>query len=181
MKRTHMDNEFKQNEGESISKRTGSITGKMSGLNKRGLKFIHGSKKQQVLVIIGCCDDGIGEYLSDLVKEACKNKYDLKVSISYYSEEILEIADKEAIDIFILILNNLNCSNFPYEERIEKNLQLITQIKGKYNRPVIALFGYCNLSDVIRAMNTADLVFILPIVQEAFREAVEKYLEILPC
>jgi DNA-binding NarL/FixJ family response regulator len=176
-----MNAKSKLKKSELIPSQTDSLEGKKSGLNKRGLKLIHGSKKQQVRVIIGCCDDdGISEYLSDLVKEASKNKYDLKVFISFYSEEILELADREAIDIFILILNNIDCFDYPIRERMENSLELITQIKSTYERPVIALSGWTeDFTQIERVELIADFFFPLPFEPSDIMEAVEESFDML--
>ena len=175
-----MNAKSKLKESELIPSQTSSLTVKKSGLNKLGLKLIHGSKKQQVRVIIGCGDDGISEYLTDLVKEASKNKYDLKVFISFYSEEILELADSEAIDIFILIMNNIDCFDYPIRERMENSLELITQIKSTYERPVIALSGWTeDFSQIERVELIADFFFPLPFEPSDIVEAVEESFDML--
>ncbi len=176
-----MNAKSKLKKSELIPSQTDSLDGKKSGLNKRGLKLIHGSKKQQVKVIIGCSDeDGISEYLSDLANEASDNKYDLRFFISYYSDEILELADREAIDIFILILNNIDCFDYSIRERMENSLELITQIKSTYERPVIALSGWTeDFSQIERVEMIADFFFPLPFEPQDFVEALEESFEML--
>ena len=175
-----MNAKSKLKKSELIPSQTGSLAVKKSGLNKRGLKIIHGSKKQQVRVIIGCGDDGISEYLADLVKEASNNKYDLKFFTSFYSEEILELADREAIDIFILVMNNIDCYDYPIRERMENSLELIAQIKSTFEKPVIALSAWTeDFSQIERVELIADFFFPLPFEPSDIMEAVEESFDML--
>ena len=131
-----MSDEPKPNKGELIPSTNRNLTRKKSGLAKRGLELIHELKKQQVRVLIGNFDDVLNDVFSEVIKQVTKDKYDLKLWSSFYGEEILELADKESVDIFILILNNII-----YQERFEHVLQLITQIKMTSGKPMIALSG----------------------------------------
>ena len=177
-----MSNESKHNKGEFIPPINRSLARKRSDLVKRGLKLIQEQKKQ-VRVQIG---DGIEpmfiDIFSDVIKEVIKDKYDLKLGSSSYGEEIMELAENDAIDIFILIMNNIRFSDVnSVGDRLVNSLQLITQIKTTYGRPVIALSGLSeNSSLVARAKLAADFYFQLPVKVDAFTEAFEKCLEMLP-
>ncbi len=181
-----MNDKSKSNKGELIPSIDCSLAEKKSGLVKRGLELIHELKKQQVQVVIGNGDDLINDLITEIIKKVIKNKYDLKVFIFSYGEEILEIADKESVDIFIFIMNNLfhrrGCNIF--EDRFENSLQLITQIKTTYRRPVIALLsrtmclGYP--SYVTEVKIAADFFFQMPFKCDPFREAIEKCFDRLP-
>lgn len=174
-----MSDEPKPNKSELIPSINRSLARKKSGLVKRGLELIYELQNQQVRVLIGNFDDAINDLFSELIKEVIKNKYDLKVVLSFYGEEILELADKESVDIFILIISNIRFRPFyPPQERMEKSLQLINQIKRTYGRPVIVLSGLGeNYSSLIaRAKIAADFFFPLPCAPVAFMEAIEKCL-----
>lgn len=177
-----MSNEPKPNKGELIPSRTSSLVRKKSGLIKRGLELIYELKNQQVRVLIGNFDDAMNDIFSELIKGVIKNKYDLKVLLSFYGEEILELADNESVDIFILIMNNIRFRPvYTVQERMENSLQLITQIKTTYGKPVIVLSGWTKDSSLIaRAKLAADFFFPLPFELDAFREAIEKCFDMLP-
>ncbi len=139
-------------------------------------------KKRQLEVVIGHCEDGIDESISVCVKKVIKNKYDLKVRSFSYGEELLEQAENGVVDIFILILNNIRFRRFhPPQERVQNSVQLITQIKTIYRGPVIALTG---LRDPTLAMRSklagSDFFLPIPFEQDAFMEAIEKCLDMLP-
>jgi len=175
-----MSDEAKPNKGELIPSINRNLTRKKSGLAKRGLELIHELKKQQVRVLIGNFDDVLNDVFSEIIKKVIKDKYDLKLWSSFYGEEILKLADKESVDIFILTLNNIRFRPV-YQERFEHVLQLITQIKMTYGRPMIALSGLKEDSFLIaRAKLVADFYLQLPVKLDVFREAFENCLEMLP-
>jgi len=178
-----MSEKPRSNKGEFIPSRNRSLAKKKSGLIKRGLELIHKLKKQQVRILIGNFDDPLTDLFHELIKEFIKNKYDLKVESSFYGEEILEFAENGTVDLFVLILNNIQFRTFyPPQERMEKSLQLIKQIKRIYGRPVIVLSGLeeNNSSLIARAKLDADFFFPLPFAPVAFMDAIEKCFDMLP-
>ena len=94
-----MSDEHKPNKGEFIPSINRSLARKNSGLVKRGLELVHELKKQQVRVLIGNFDGWLTDLVSKLIKKVIKDKYDLEVGSSVYGEELLELAEKEAVDI----------------------------------------------------------------------------------
>ena len=177
-----MSNEPKHDKGELIPSINRSLARKRSGLVKRGLELIQEQKKQQVRVQIG---GGIEtmfiDLFSEVIKEAIKDKYDLILGSSSYGEEILELAEKGTVDIFILIMNNIRFSSVDFVgDHLENSVQLITQFKTTYGRPVIAMSGYKEHPAVAKAKLAADFYFHLPFKMDAFIEAFEKCLEMLP-
>jgi len=121
--------------------------------------------------------DSISEVINEVIKEKCN----LKVLSSFYGEEILEIADKEYVDIFIIILNNIRFSEvFTIKERIENSVRLITKIKKKYSKPLIAISGWKEDPFLIeKVKTTADFFFTIPFELDAFMKAVEKCMEMI--
>ncbi|MBI4245048.1 MAG: hypothetical protein HY606_13235 [Planctomycetes bacterium] len=154
---------------------------KRSALAKRGLEFIDEVKKRQVEVLIGNDEPLLTDAFSEFIKKVIKDKYDLKVRSAFYGEDLLELAENSAVDIFILVLNNIMFRpDYPLQERLENSLQLITQIKTTYGRPVISLSGLIEDSSLIaRAKLSADFFFPLPFEPDAFMEAIEKCLDML--
>jgi hypothetical protein len=165
--RAHMSDEPKPNKGELIPSRNRSLARKKSGLVNRGLEPMSGL---------------LNDVLSELIKEVIKDKYHLKLGSSSYGEDLLELAENGAIDIFILIMNNIRFSSVDsVGDRLVNSLQLITQIKTTYGRPVIVSSGWEENSSLIaRAKLAADFYLQLPFKVDAFMEAFEKCLEMLP-
>ncbi len=129
-------------------------------------------------VLIGeCPSSGLTRYLTAITKEVIKDKYDLKVRSCFYGEEIIEHAWNSGVDIFILVLNNIRFRPvLPVHERLESSLKLISQIKTTYRKPVIALCP----KDYSIAVRIADFFFSMPFDRDAFMEAIEKCLDMLP-
>jgi len=152
-------------------------------LEKRGLELIDEVKKQNLEVLIGNHDVGITDIISQSIKSLVKDKYDLKVRSSWRIEEILELAENNTIDIFLLVLNNIRVfySN-PAEGRFDDSLELIVKIKTTWGSPVITFSG-SRLDDhsfVERVKQTADFFFPLPFKLDVFEEAFNKCLDMLP-
>lgn len=139
-------------------------------------------KKQQIKVLMSSGDDDLDGSVFEFLELTFKNKYDLKFIASDNGPKILELADKKSIDIFILVINNIHLWGLnTLEDRLENNLQLITQIKTKYGKPVIALLGWREDSSVIeRAKIFADFFFFIPFEFDLFKDAIEKCFEMLP-
>ena len=88
-------------------------------------------------------DDAINDVLSEWITLVVKDKYDLKIRSSFWNEEILELAENNTIDIFILILNNIRVFRSNYsKDFLDDSLELIAKIKTTYGSPVIALYGW---------------------------------------
>lgn len=79
-------------------------------LVKRGLELVQELKKRQLDVVIGD-HGGVGGAFSELfsayIQKVIENKYDLKVRSFFYGEELLEQVENGAVDILILIINNI--------------------------------------------------------------------------
>jgi hypothetical protein len=140
-------------------------------------------KKRQLEILIGNNDELLTELLSEWIIDIFKDNHDLRFRSASYGEDLLELSKSRAVDIFILILNNIMFRSplHPPQERLECALQLITQIKKTYGKPVIALSGWMKDSSfVARAKLSADFFFPLPVGKDDFGEAVKKCLTILP-
>ncbi len=176
-----MSDKHDPNKNELTLSRNRSLAIKRSALAKRGLEFIDEVKKRQVEVLIGNDEPLLTDAFSEFIKKVIKDKYDLKVRSAFYGEDLLELAENSAVDIFILVLNNIMFRpDYPLQERLENSLQLITQIKTTYGRPVISLSGLIEDSSLIaRAKLSADFFFPLPFEPDAFMEAIEKCLDML--
>ena len=81
------------------------------------------------------------------------------------------------------MLNNIRFFPvLPVQERLQNSLNLINQIKSKYEKPVIVLSGpledYSSL--LTKAKLAADFFFLLPFKLAAFLQAIEKCFAMLP-
>jgi hypothetical protein len=139
--------------------------------------------KRQIRVVIGNGEENINELISELIKDVINNKYGLTIKSVFYGEELMEIAENNDADIFIVIVNNIRFRPFyPPQERIEKSLHLITQIKKMLGKPVIALYPplikldtgvTIPLEEKVK-QTRADFYFPLPSNPDDFKMAFEK-------
>ena len=128
---------------------------------------------KKIYVVIGNGDDNINELISELINEVVKDKYDLTIKPVFYGEELMEIAENDDVDIFIVIVNNIRFRpSYPPQERTEKSLQLIAQIEKTYGKPVIALSPALLEANVKKT--GADFYFPLPFNFDDFKAAFEK-------
>ncbi len=136
-------------------------------------------QKKQVRVQIGNSDDPINDALSGWIKEAFESEYDLRFGSCFHGHELLELAEKGAVDVFILCMNNIAFSKFlPIEDRLENCLQLIIQIRATHGIPVIAMCGWEEDSTLIaQAKLAADCYLSTPCKTDALIEAFRKCLE----
>jgi DNA-binding NarL/FixJ family response regulator len=155
-------------------------------LVKRGLELVQELKKRHLEVVIGD-HGGVGgvfsELLSAYIQEVIENKYDLKVRTFFYGEELLEQVENGAVDILILMINNIRFRHDdPPRRRIQASLQLLAKIKTIYHVPVIALSGsiYPSLVRQGRLIAGSDFFFSVPFEADAFMEAIKKCLDMLP-
>ena len=152
------------------------------GLIKCSSELVHDSKKKQLQVLMGNIDDALNGSILDLIQLMIKNKYELNFFRSDYGPEIMDLAERELIDIFILVINNIQYQAFnEVEDRMESSLILINQIKTTYRKPVIALCGWKKNAFLIDwAKLSADFFFFMPFEIAVFKEAIEKCLDMLP-
>lgn len=139
-------------------------------------------KKQELRIQIGNCIDPINAVLIRLIQKTAKDDYSLKIHSSCQGEELIQLAEDGEIDIFILIINNIQ---FRHEDRIqdrlEKSVQLIARIKEISGKPLMALSGCENDPSLIsRAGLAADFYFPLPFEPAFFTEAFEKCIRMIP-
>ncbi len=98
-------------------------------------------KKRQIRVVIGNYVEHLNNLFSELIKEVIKDKYSLTIKSVFYGEELMKIAENAEADIFIVVVNNIRFRPFyPPQKRIEKSVQLITQIKRAFDKPMIVVF-----------------------------------------
>jgi hypothetical protein len=138
-------------------------------------------EKRQVKVLVGNFDDLMNDVFITIIKQVINDRYELKITIACFGDHLLEVPNKESIDLYILVMNNIYFSPHQLPESWEKSLQFITQIKTKYKRPVIALSSWLEDTALVeKTKEAADFFFSMPFKIDAFKEAVEKCLQRLP-
>ena len=128
----------KKGNGGSLNSRSGKS---QSSVQKRQkLRMIDGKGRQTVRVLIGdSCN--IGELVCKFITKAARDEYDLWSLKAGFSTEILKLAQRHRIDIFLLVLNNIRYPGSE-RERQEKALELINCLDRISQKPIIALYGW---------------------------------------
>ncbi len=88
-----------------------------------------------------------------------------------------DISKKIHFDLFVLVLNNIfvySLDNQSGENRIEKILDLMSEIKQLYDKPIIAMTGWPDDPEFesIAIEAGADHFFKLPFKNQQFQDAV---------
>ena len=111
------------------------------------------------------------------------HQYDLAITETPYAAKLLDLAQREAADLFVLLLNNMFYSDISHlmeKNRVECGLAVIAQLNQTYHKPVIAMTGWPPSEDTWTEDNTrqagASFLFFLPLEGEFFRNAVKQCL-----
>jgi hypothetical protein len=114
-------------------------------------------------------------------------KYDLSIAESCYIDTFLAQAESEAVDLFILLLNNMiHSPDFKFcgdknRNPVERQFDIITHLKHTYQKPVIAMTGWPLSADSWNEENTkragASVLLQLPVEGSLLRNAVRQCLE----
>ena len=153
-----------------------------SGLVKRGLELSNETQKKRLRVLIGDDDCSmIGEVIGDYLKYDFSKDYAIKIDSLCYSEEILEQVKRGMVDILILIVNNIRSSTVSHNvfDRLTEGLNISSQIKSEYRRPIIVLSGWTEDRYVEKAKSASEFFFPLPVKLEELKEAFKKCLEMI--
>jgi len=120
------------------------------------------------------------ELFSGLISEVTRDRFDLKVAVTTYANELLGLAKRRPFDLFVLFLNNVIFpdENPPGEDRIRKALRLLIHLKARYRKPITCLYGYPDDPSYGRQAKLAgaDFVFRAPCDAAPLREALEECL-----
>lgn len=170
------------NKGELIPSINHSLAERKSGLVKRGFELISELKKQEVMLSFTDYQEGrIGKVLSQYINLKISDRYNVKNKWSYYGDELLEFAETEIVDIFIL---NLNCitnsgETLSLHERLEYSYKIVTQIKkANPTSLVIAFSGWPNQAERAKLAGV-DFYFEMPFKDKDIMQVVEKCLDML--
>jgi CheY-like chemotaxis protein len=146
---------------------------------KRKSEIMKLEKKRRIHVFISV--DFLVDFLSELIDEITHDHCELKVAVTTYADELLDLAKRRPFDLFVLFLNNIIFPdvNQPAEERIRKALRLVIHLKARYGKPIICLYGYPDDPSYGRQAKLAgaDFVFRSPCDTEPLKEALEECLK----
>jgi hypothetical protein len=135
-------------------------------------------KKQQLRVLIANSDNLLNKVFAEIIQLAVIDKYELKILIVDCGEDMVAVLDKESIDLYILVMNNIRFGpHYNLPESWEKCLQFIIQIKAKYKKPVISLSGWLDNTSLVEKTNkSVDFFFPLPFRVDEFKVAIKRCL-----
>jgi hypothetical protein len=128
-------------------------------------------------------EEDLQELFSAIIADVISGTRELKLRVhtSTHALQIMALAARIDFDLFILLLNNIvfPTANMPGEERVTHALKFVAQLKARYQKPIIGLYGWPREEAYGRRakMAGADFVFIIPEKPLKLRAAVADCLE----
>jgi len=131
--------------------------------------------KETISVLIGNNEEILSEIIFDLLQETLGDN--LSIIVETESSKITQISQKIHFDLFVLVLNNIFVpppDNQSGEKRVGKILDLMSELKQRNNKPVIAMAGWPNDPGFASKATEAgaDYFFKMPFKHIQFQEAV---------
>jgi hypothetical protein len=134
-------------------------------------------KQRHEALSIAIC--GNAENIVACVKNSVKDTYDLKFYATEEGRELLSYAKSQAVDIFILFIENgipvYSGHSNAYEAKHRETVQMIKCLKSRHQRPGIIFSAFLIPEDAQNELKSAgaDLVSVgWPITSDGFRETV---------
>jgi len=90
-------------------------------------------------ILIGDSEPVMVELIAELITEVIGEDNRVAVYSSGYGEDLRQLAENHDVRLFCLTINNLlfRSNPAPYEKRIEKVIELVSEMKRRYEIPVI--------------------------------------------
>lgn len=97
-------------------------------------------------LFVGNFDEAFIDLCSSVVKKVVAGKYRVRVHSNHMGEIIIDYAENVGIDLYMILVNNLNYQGYPdgicpLETRLVKTGHLIREIKTRFGTPVIAFLS----------------------------------------
>jgi hypothetical protein len=125
--------------------------------------------RPQKRVLLSINEPAFTKGVTLLLEGEFAKKYDLSITETPYAGKLLTLAQTETADLFILLLNNMLCSDIPHfleKNRVESTFAVITHLRQTYHKPVIVMTGWPQTDDTWTEETTnragASFLFFLP-------------------
>lgn len=141
--------------------------------------------RPQKRVLMSINEPTITKVITLTLKKEFADTYDLSIAEIPSVAKLLVQAQREGVDLFILLLNNMHTSEVQFldgkKNWFEARLEVITHLRQTYRRPVIAMTGWYpgDASRTEEIIKEAGASFFLPIPVEGgtLTKAVNQCLE----
>jgi hypothetical protein len=125
-------------------------------------------------------EEFLQEPIRQIIEDVIKGKWSLRAVTSTYADEIHRQSEETKFALFVLFLNNIIFpkDNFPSEHRFYKALRMVSQLKTRYKRPIIAFYGRPDGLEYGEKAKLAGADFVMraPCGVSEIREAIEECL-----
>ncbi len=94
-------------------------------------------------LFVGNFDEYFVDLCSSVVKKVVSGKYRVRVHSNHMGEVIMEYAENVGIDLYMILVNNINYQGYPdgicpLKTRLVKTGHLIKELKIRFGTPIIA-------------------------------------------
>lgn len=121
------------------------------------------------------------EFLSGIIQESVKDRYDLTIAADACGDRILGGAGDRHYDLFVLILDNIVFpkGSLPAKSTVNQAFRLLIHLKAKYKKPLIALYAWPKHPSYGRQAKLAgaDVALEIPCPSAQIRAAVGRCLQ----
>jgi CheY-like chemotaxis protein len=130
----------------------------------------------------------IANFVSSCLQKEFAQQYDVSVKEAHSIDRLLAKGESDPPDLFILLLDNMfysyshcSASRHAKKNRIEHLLEVITRLRQKCRKPVIAMTEWLAGADSWNEENTkqagVNFLFSLPLEGTLLRDAARQCLE----
>lgn len=126
-----------------------------------------------VTVALGGHHDGLTELFTVLTQHTIGDEYRLKLVEADFADELLDVAQRNAIDLFIILLNpTLRYSTASAPEHRLGDIEILNHLKSTYKKPLVVVHnGYAGYAGEAIRQAGADAVFGMPFDCREFKDA----------
>ena len=129
-------------------------------------KTDHSNRSRPIKVLIGDCGENIGTMICDWLSKTSDGNLTIKTAITLQSNVLVEFVQNGDFDLALLVLNNMifNPHEPDVRKRIESGMGLVSELRHKYDLPVIALYGAPRDSSLAKQImeNGAEFASLIP-------------------
>ena len=137
------------------------------------------SHSKSLNVLIGDTEEIWVDLLTEVIQDEYKTAYTPTILSSQYVSELMEIADSNSIDLFIIRFNNIlfPSGNMPPAGRLDQAFQFISYLKVRFRKPIIVFGPDLKHSDRAKTAG-ADIYFLSPFAIEDFIKGLRSVIDI---
>jgi hypothetical protein len=136
-------------------------------------------ERRKVHILMSIAEPDICGSIASTIHKGLGNKFDVSIVEYARVDQLLSHAENSPVDLFILLLNNMQFIDPPpfRETRRWLPLEVVSHVRETYGKPVIALSGSSRVEAEEAKQAGANFFFWLPVDWRPFIDAVAQCLK----